>query len=195
MNENVEARGLTHAQWSHLAYNTCQWWNAVFVQAERFFDMFQRHSWTEPWDEKDKKEIYIPERMFFITAISHALEYTQRMNTELQKKGDFSLQNVLDMIYSSNAPKDLKNLRNMNEHSLDYLLGEGNCQIQFTSEVKVDNVRIQISAHDTFSDGKEKILRFHNVDIIQLLVTMKEQQPVVREKTKSVFYENIGKTD
>lgn len=192
MNKNIETHSLTHAQWSHLAYDTCQWWNAVFVQAERFFDVFQRHRWTEPWDNQ---EIFIPERMFFITAINHALEYTERFNMELQKKGDFSLQNVLEMIYSSNSPKDLKNLRNMNEHSLDYLLGEGNCQSQFHSEVKADNVRIRISAHHTFSDGKTRTLRFHNVDIIQLLVTMKEQQPVVREKAKSVFYENIGKTD
>ncbi len=192
MHKNVEDHELSRGQLCYLAHHTCQWWNAVFIQAKRFITVFEQNCGSEPWDADGDEMAFLPERMFLITAINHALEYTQKLNIELQRSQNFTLQNVLDEVFSSISKEDIKNLRDMNEHSLDYLVGEGHHQNQFISRVEKENIRIETSAAVTFLHGDVKLFLLGNVPIDKLLLIMKKQQPIVKEITREIFYKNWG---
>ena len=63
----------------------------------------------------------VVERMFLITAIYHAIEDLRKLGIEMQRRNDNSLQPVLESIQAVASFEDIKNMRDMNEHGLDYL--------------------------------------------------------------------------
>lgn len=188
MQNDVKKLILNASQLELLSYRTCQWWNAVFVQARRFLDAFDADHGGDPWDEANKDVVLVPERMFFITAIHHAVEYLQKLNIELQRMGDLSLQTTLNSIEEVAPLKDIKNLRNMNEHGLEYLVEKGRNQDQFCSTVTKGRYKIQTNAAWTFVHGDAQTFLLGNVPIDKLLLVMKEQLPIVRIKTEEIFY-------
>ncbi len=191
MRRDVEKLKLNSEQLLHLSYQTCQWWNAVFIQAKRFVDASNANHGGTPWDREDGGSILIAERMFFITAIYHAIEDLRKLGIEMQRRNDNSLQPVLESIQAVASFEDIKNMRDMNEHGLDYLVGKGQKPEQYQLAVHTKHGKLTITPAWTFSDGNEGIMLFGNVEIIKLLSTMKEQSPFVLEKTKEIFNKGL----
>lgn len=187
MNKNVKEQKMTSTQLFLLAYQTCQWWNAVFIQAKRFFDVLEEEHGGTPWDDGDANSMFVAERMFLITAIYHAIENIQKLDVELQRVNDITLQKVLQKIEAVAPLNDIKNLRDMNEHGLDYLINKGRRQDQFRSSVKKDDYKILTTAAWTHVNGDAKMVLLGNVQIDKLLIVMKDQMPIVSEKTKEIF--------
>ena len=187
MRKDIKEKELTSTQRYLLAYQTCQWWNAVFVQAKRFLDVLEESHGGTPWDEGDANSIFVAERIFLIMAIYHAIEDLEKLNYECQLKGDASLELVLQAIGSVAPLEDIKNLRDMNEHNLDYLMDEGRRQDQFRSVVEKNGYAIHTTAAWTIVHGDAKTMLLGTVEIDKLLLVMKEQLPFVREKTKEIF--------
>ena len=73
MLKDVKEKEMTSTQRFLLAHQTCQWWNAVFVQAARFFNALEKDHGGEPWDKGNEKDVFIAERAFLIIAIYHAI--------------------------------------------------------------------------------------------------------------------------
>ena len=188
MRKEIEELELTDWQLDQLAHHTCQWWNAVFSQAKRFIDALETDHGGEPWDESNSNNMFVAERIFFITAIHHAIEYLQKLNIELYRVGDQSLQHVLEAIENVAPLQDILSLQNMNEHGLEYLLGKGRKQSEFISTAKAGDRTIKIPANMTFIHGDAQVFLLGNIPIDKLLFVMKEQLPVVRSKTKEIFY-------
>lgn len=136
-----------------LAYQTCQWWNALFIQADRFFSVLSSDHGGTPWDSGIGNSMFIADRMFLITALFHAIENLEKLNTELQRKGDTSLQAVLQAIEKVASLQDIKNLRDMNVHSLDYLMEEGRRQDNFHATVEKNGYIILTTAAWTHVHG------------------------------------------
>ena len=191
MRKNIREKEMTSTQRFMLAYQTCQWWNAVFVQAKRFFDSLKEDHGGTPWDQGDANSMFVAERMFLIVAIYHAIEDLEKLDYECQREGDASLQVVLQAIETVAPLQDIKNLRDMNEHSLDYLLDEGQKQDQFRSLVEKNGYAIHTTASWTIVHGDAKIMLLGKVEIDKLLLVMKEQLPFVREKTKALFEKGL----
>lgn len=118
MHKDIKEKEMTSTQRYLLAYQTCQWWNAVFVQAKRFFDVLDENHGGTPWDQGDANSMFVAERMFLIMAIYHAIEDLEKLDYECQRKGDASFQPVLQRIETVASLKDIKNLRDMNEHMI-----------------------------------------------------------------------------
>ena len=123
--------------------------------------------------------------------LPHSSEDLEKLDYECQREGDVSLQAVLQAIETVAPLKDIKNLRDMNEHSLDYLLEEGQKQDQFRSLVEKDGYTIHTTASWTIVHGDAKIMFLGKVEIDKLLLVMKEQLPFVREKTKVLFEKEL----
>lgn len=191
MRKSIKEKEMTSTQRFLLAYQTCQWWNAVFVQAKRFFDVLKEDHGGTPWDQGDANSMSIAERMFLIVAIYHAIEDLEKLDYECRREGDASLQVVLQAIETVAPQQDIKNLRDMNEHSLDYLLEEGQKQDQFRSLVEKNGYAIHTTAFWTIAHGDAKIMLLGKVEIDKLLLVMKEQLPFVREKTKALFEKGL----
>ena len=191
MHKDIKEKEMTSTQRYLLAYQTCQWWNAVFVQAKRFFDVLDDSHGGTPWDQGDANSMFVAERMFLIMAIYHAIEDLEKLDYECQRKGDASFQPVLQRIETVASLKDIKNLRDMNEHNLDYLMDEGWKQKQFRSVVEKNGYAIHTTAAWTIVHGDAEVMLLGNVEIDKLLHVMKEHWPVVREKTKEVFNKEI----
>ena len=191
MHKDIKKKEMTSTQRFLLAYQTCQWWNAVLLQASRFFDVLEKSHGGTPWDEEDANSMFVAERAFLIMAIHHAIEDLEKLDYECQREGDASIQPVLQAIEAVAPLEDIKNLRDMNEHNLDYLLDKGRKQDQFRSIVEKNGYEIHTTAAWTIVHGEAKVMLFGNVEIDKLLSVMKEQLPFVREKTKEVFNKEI----
>lgn len=189
MLDKVLKHTLTSTQLWILSIRTCQWWNAVFVQAKRFLDEFDSTHGATPWDEETN--MYIADRMFLIVAIYHALENLQMLDMELQKENDYSMSIVLDAINSVAPLEDIKNLRDMNIHGLDYLVEKGRKQDQYKCLVTEGEYTIQTTPAWTVVHGDAKMILMGNVHVDKLLLVMKEHLPMVQAKTKEIFDNNI----
>lgn len=190
MRKDVKEKEMTSTQRFLLSYQTCQWWNAVMIQAKRFLDVLEDDHGGAPWNN-EKNSMFIAERMFLITAIFHAIEDLEKLDLELQRTGDNSLHLVIESIEKVAPLVDIKNLRDMNVHNLDYLMDEGRKQDQFRSTVTKDEFAIYTTAAWTIVHGDAKIMLLGNVEIDKLLATMKEQLSFVQAKTKEIFEKEL----
>ena len=191
MRKEVKKQEMTSTQLFLLSYQTCQWWNAVIIQAQRFFDVLEKEHGGTPWDNGDENSMFIAERMFLITAIYHAIENLQKFDVELQRNNDYSMKSVLQEIEKVALFDDIKNLRDMNEHGLDYLVNKGRKQEQFHSTVIKDDYKIITTAAWTHINGDKKMILLGNVQVDKLLIVMKKQLEAVRDKTKEVFNKEL----
>ena len=156
------------------------------IQAKRFLDVLEDDHGGDPWSN-EKNPMFVAERMFLITAIFHAIEDLEKLDFELQRTGDNSLQLVIKAIENVAPLADIKNLRDMNVHNLDYLMDAGQKQDQFRTTVKKNEYTFYTTATWTIVHGDAKTMLLGNVEIDKLLATMKEQLPFVQKKTKEVF--------
>lgn len=190
MRKDIKEKEMTNIQRLLLSHQTCQWWNAVIVQAKRFLEVMKDDHGGDPWSN-EYDYIFIAERMFLITAIFHAVENLEKLDNELQRSGDTSLQTVMQDIEKVAPLQDIKNLRDMNEHGLDYLMNEGRKQDLFRTTVKKNEYTIYTTAAWTVDHGDAKTMLLGNVEIDKLLATMKKQLPFVQAKTKEVFEKEL----
>ena len=190
MRKDVKEKEMTSTQRFLLSYQTCQWWNAVMIQAKRFLDVLEDDHGGDPWNN-EKNTMFIAERMFLITAIFHAIEDLEKLDIELQRTGDNSLHLVIEAIEKVAPLVDIKNLRDMNVHNLDYLMDAGRKQNQFRTTVIKDEFTIHTTAVWTIVHGDAKTMLLGNVEIDKLLATMREQLPFVQVKTKEIFEKEL----
>ncbi len=191
MHKKVKEAEMTSTQLFILSMQTCQWWNAVLIQSKRFFEVLESNHGGTPWDEGDDNSMFVAERMFLITALHHAIENLQKLNIELQRKNDNTFQTVLDAIEVVAPLEDIKNLRDMNEHGLDYLVDKGRKQDDYRKTVEKRDYRIHTTAAWTHVHGDAKVILLGNVEIDNLLLVMKEQLPIVKAKTKEIFENSL----
>lgn len=195
MHKEVKKHIMTETELFWLSYQTCQWWNATIIQSERFFDvLYKKHGGT-PWNNEYANSMFVAERMYLIMSVYHSIENLQKIDIELQRKNDFSMKNVLQEIEKVASFDDIKNLRDMNEHHLDYLVKKGRKQDELLSKIKNDDEEFQRSALWTHINHDEDTVYIGKVNIKQLLIAMKEKLPIVRDKTKEIFDNGLwGKT-
>lgn len=191
LHKDIREKEMTSMQRCWLAYKTCQWWNVVLVQAKRFFAVLDESHGGTPWDPGDANSMFVADRMFLITAVYHAIEDLGKLDFELQRDGDVSLQLVLKAIEKVAPLQDIKNLRDMNEHWIDYLVDEGQKQSEFRTAVEKNGYTILTTAAWTHVHRDADVILLGNVEIDKLLLIMKEQLPFVREKTKEVFEKGL----
>lgn len=192
MRKDIKEKEMTSTQRFLLAYQTCQWWNAVFVQAERFFEVLEKNHGGTPWDSGNANSMFVAERTFLIMAIFHAIEDLEKLNYECLREGDDSLNSVLQAIEAVAPMQDIKNLRDMNEHSLDYLMDEGQKQSQFRISAEKNGYKFLTTAAWTIVHDDAKTILLGKVEIDRLLLEMKEKLPFVREKTKEIFEKSFS---
>ena len=125
-------------------------------------------------------------------AVHHAIEYLQKLNIEMQREGDMTFQSVLDNIEEVASLEAIKNLRDMNQHGLDYLANKGYKQAQYQSSVDKNGHKIPTTAAWTQVRGDVDAILLGNVEIDKLIRKMKELLPIVQEKTKEVFERKLA---
>ena len=191
MHKDVNKHQMTNTQLFILSQKVCQWWNAVFIQADRFFDVLNTSHGGTPWDNCEKNSMFVADRMFLITAIHNAVEDLQKLNIELQREKDNSLQSVLNDIDKIAPWDDLKNLRDMNVHDLDYLVEKGQKEEKFRSKVKLGNTEVLTTAAWTHINHDENVILVGNIKIKELLSVMETHLPFIRQKTKKVYEKTL----
>ena len=191
MHKKIKEAEMTSTQLFILSMQTCQWWNAVFIQAKRFFDILESDHGGTPWDRDENYSLFGADRMFLIIAIHHAIEDLQKLNIELQRDNDISIQFVLDNIEKVAPWEDVKNLRDMNIHDLDYLVEKGQKQEKFCSKVKIGDSETLITAAWTHINHDENVVLVGKIKIKELLSVMETHFPFIRQKTKQIYDETL----
>ena len=189
MDPKTKAKEMTPRQLGRLAYQTCTWWNALFVQMDRCTQAMEKREFNWPFDGSSTADstMITADRLFLIHAIYHAVEGIEKLDIELRRRDDPSFQPVLEAICSNAALEDIKDLRNMNEHNLSYLVGTGHAQERFASTVRAGNHTIRTNAFWSVIIGSTDTFLCGNVHIMKLLDAMKAQLPLVRRKTEEIF--------
>lgn len=187
MQKNVKKQEMNNNQLFWLAIRTSQWWNAVIFQAERFFDALEIEHGGTPWDKDDTNSRFTAERMFLIVSLHHAIECLQKMNIELQRSNDTTFQAVVKEIEKVASLEDIKDLRDMNEHIMDYSLHLGRKQGKLVSEKTIDDKVYTESALWTHQDHDNHRILIGTIEINRLIDTIKTQLPIVQQKTKEIF--------
>lgn len=181
-----------------VALRTDQWCHIFFVQAQRFVKVFMDGTdGTFPWEENDKSSMHMGEKMFFITALHHAVEGLKCLKKELEKRNeDITLLNtVINMIATEDVIKDIKDLRNMNEHDIDYMIGNGNAQERFVRTVEKNGYKYKTNAQWTILIGDAQSFTIGNIQINDLIQRFKSQISTIDQLCKTIFekyYFGIG---
>lgn len=191
MRDNVKTHEMTSTQLFILTQQVCQWWNAVFIQSDRFFNILNVSHGGTPWDNSENNSLFAADRMFLITAIYHAVEDLQKLNIELQRNNDTSLQLILEDIEKIAPWSDLKDLRDMNVHNLDYLVKKGKKEKDFRSTVKIGNNEILTTAAWTHINHDENVILIGKIRIQELLNVMKRHFTFVSMKTKQIYEKTL----
>ena len=193
MNKIIQEVKLTDSQIAALALQTCHWWNATIFQGKRYLDSLSYEYKGTPWNEDGAGSIQVAERMFLIVAVYNAIENLQKLDIEIRRNNDTALADILTEIYTVASPDDIKNLRDMNIHALDYLVNKGRRQEHFISSVTEMGYTVSLPANWTVVHGNAKVILLGNVQIDKLLLLMKSQLPTIRAKTEEIFeYRSYG---
>ena len=191
MHKDVLEKELTSTQKFILSMDTCQWWNAVEMQACRFYQILKQPHGGTPWDKDEQISAFVADRMFLIVAIFHAIENLEKMNMELSRKGDNSLQIILNDIEHVAPLKDIKNLRDMNIHKLDYLVEKGQKKEQFRTTISEGDRQHLTTAAWTHIDHDTNSVFLGNVNLGKLLDVFNKHSPFVRTKSREVYDEEL----
>ncbi|MBQ3023851.1 MAG: hypothetical protein IJD23_00910 [Spirochaetaceae bacterium] len=181
MNEKVKKKEISNEEFALLAYECCTWWNSVIIQYERFIDLEENNDM--PWDNPNS--IFISERLYLITVIHHAIEYLEKLNHELVKENCVVFEDVIKKIERVTSINDIINLRNMNEHRMDYSLKLGHKQNEFESSILLEKNKYKTNAFISFS--RNGCLFFGNVPIKELIEVIKSEIQFIRTQTKEIF--------
>lgn len=176
---------MTNHQLYMLANQSGQWYNAVLEQGKRFLEAFDSTQGQFPWD--DESHMFLAEKVFLITAINHAIRHLERLDYELKERGDTSFDRLLSLIASAEERKKIKEWRNMNEHDIEYLAGEGRNRQNFISVVEKNGQHIGIDAFSTFLHGGIGVFMIGNIEIDKLLLNFKENRSEILKKVEKVF--------
>ena len=189
LDAKVKVTPLSKDQTARIAFQTCQWWRAVFVQGKRFLDVFDSDEVDWPWDDNEDRNAYNVERLLLITTIHHAIEHLEVLNDELMRRGDNSLNEVYQKVCT--VSEKLNMVRNVNEHQLEYIvLPEKNAEKFFCTATK-NGISLNTNRLQTILLGKQKIFTIGDVDFGELLINMKEQYLTVKRVTESIFYGSV----
>ena len=174
----------TKNQIAELAKRTCRWWNTVMIQKERYHITQMNKQTDNPWLKKGMEDTAPAERTFLISAISHAINYLML----LQKVSDYNpeITSVMRNLKTVSSVEDIKNLRNMNEHSDAYVLGRGNRMKSFETSILREDEEHFTTAMWTqcFEDGT---VYFGRINITMLLDVIQQNYEIVRSITRDIF--------
>lgn len=191
MHKEVLEKEMTSTQRFILSMDTCQWWNAVEMQAHRFYQILNQPHGGTPWDKNEGISTFVADRMFLIVAIFNAIENLEKLNVEISRKGDNTLQVVLEDIDQVAPLKDIKNLRDMNIHQLDYLVEKGRKMEQFRATIIDDERQHLTTAAWTYTNHDTNSVFLGNVNLGKLLDVFNKHSPFVRIKSREVYDEEL----
>lgn len=190
LDSDVKTTPLSKDQMDRIAIQTCQWWNAVFVQGTRMIDALESGDANWPWNDSENINAYNVERLLLITTIHHALEHLKVLNDELIRRGDNSLSEVYQKVGTPVYEK-LNSIRNVNEHQIEYIvLPEKNAKKLYCTTTE-NGVSLNTNRLQTILLGNPRIFVIGDVDFGKLLISMKEQHPIVKQVTEYVFNSSI----
>jgi len=187
------AIAVTNNQLWQLALNTAHWCHAVTWQTKRFLDALDNSNARSPWDEPPS--FLVPERVFLITAIEHAIRNLRQLDLVMSERGDASLSPIIGAIVSEEGWEQVTLWRNMNEHDDAYIAGKGHKQDKFISTISKNGYHFKIDPFTIFLHGDADLFTIGNIEIVDLFLRFKEGWPKILEITERIFNDAYGKPD
>ena len=181
---------MTARELAEIAVRTCQWTHIFQVQVKRFLEDFDRKGdGVFPWEGDDEMSLFAGDRIFMISAIQHVINGLDYMKSELRLRNESTeqIEEILNHIAAEETRNNIKLLRNMNEHDIEYMAGNGRKQDQFVRQLKKNGIEYSINAHWTFIDGKNKVFLIGNIDVIALAKEVKKQSRNIDKLCSELF--------
>lgn len=188
MTENKELK-TEEQRIGELALRTAQWCNASLYQFKRFMDAMERDGGKEPWDQGESNSLLHADSMFLITAVYQTICYLEALQTILQKKGDVSLNPILNAIATKDEREQMRHWRNTNEHERDYIQGTGKEQIKTKNpDAFLSHFFVGVTDGMIYINGNTKEFHLGRIRIDRLISRIKENRPAILKRTKEIFY-------
>lgn len=173
-----------------LALRTDQWCHMFLIQTGRFIDALEDGTGGSfPWEENDRSSLFIGDRMFLITALHHAIKSLRNMQEELARRGENVevINSIIEKIGTQRLLNDIRALRNMNEHDLEYMTGNGKSPEKFVCTVEKNGCRYRTTAHATVVIGDARSFTIGNIQIGDLVEKMKGLMPKIDRICQEIF--------
>lgn len=182
---------MTAREVATIAIRTCQWAHIFQIQVRRFWEDWYRESdGYYPWDGDDENSIFVGDRIFMISAIQHVIDGLVCLKDELLSRGESGekIERILNNIVGGDIKNNLKLLRNMNEHDIQYISKKGRKRNQFESLVSKNQVNYYTNAHWTIEDRKNGNFFIGNIDLRALEDSVKEQIGNIDKMCSKICY-------
>ena len=181
---------MTARELAEVAVRTCQWVHIFRVQEKRFLEDFDRdRDGKYPWEGDDEVSLFVGDRIFMISAIHHVINGLDYLKKELNIRNESTkeIEAVLKEIAGEEIRRDLKLLRNMNEHDIEYMTENGRKQDQLQRQFKKNGVTYSINAQWTFVDGEKEVFLIGNIDMFELAKSVKKQIKNIDNICRQIF--------
>ena len=133
-------------QIGQMAYDAAMWYKAFFLQAIRFAECNNEDPFLLPWREHSEMPM-TAERFFMILAIDHTLTNIKDLDSALRSRNDSRLKDIKEELLDKDGfYNKIHQLRNANEHKIEYELGIGHGQESFINEVSTKYGKIKTNS-------------------------------------------------
>ena len=108
----------------------------------------------------------------------------------MQKKGDVSLNPILNAIATKNEREQIRQWRNINEHERNYIIGDGFGQKRHpqNSDAFLSNFFVGVTDGMIYINGNTKEFYIGRIRIDHLISQIKGNRFAILERTKEIFY-------
>ena len=177
-------------QIAQTAYNAAMWYKAFSLQAIRFAECKNEDPFLLPW--RDHREMPVAaERFFMILAIDHTLTDIKDLDFALRSRNDSRLKDIKEELLDKDGFYDkIHQLRNANEHNMEYRLGIGNKQDSFFGTVSTKHGNFKMNSHWFFQIGDEAFIG--DVNLVEMLNHMATYRETIIPLLEKIMWEYYG---
>ena len=134
-------------QIASLAHQTASWYDQVFIQMKRLLEANEENGGEMRWECEKQHSNPFTERILFVIALYNAHEYIENLNAALKQNNDFCFDEIAQRVVEKSRFQQIKDLRNMNVHHCEYLVGSGDKQACFEGIIQDGTYNIHTNAH------------------------------------------------
>ena len=176
-------------QVAQMAYDAAMWYKAFFLQSLRLEECKNEDPFLRPWREHMEMPV-AAERFFMILAIDHALTNIKDLDLALQSRNDSRVKEVKKELLDRNGFYDkIRQLRNANEHKMEYCLGIGNAQDSFISTISTKYGCFKTNSHWFFQIGDEAFIGGVNfMEMLKHMAAYRDKVIPLLEKIVCEYY-------
>lgn len=187
-------KAATNNHIAQIAHDAAIWYKTTLLQYVRFKNA-REQGYNDPFDlpwSEDTPYPFVPEKVFLLLAVNHALDCVNDLNIALLSKNDFRLDGAAKkLLDTQDFHNRIKKVRNANEHSVEYLLGNGWNKDEFVSTIHTELGDITTNAHWYIHIGEDAYIG--DINVVDMMNHLRDNRDEIIALLSTIFIDYFGK--